>query len=130
MKLIDLEQTTKTHAEIIAENILIGLNEELQKRIATHRRNFLSFWASAATPDDILLAMEMNAVIFLQAASENVQHIGRLAAIVGKEITDFLPIEYWQPKRAFVVSELGVVTLEAPAEGFDAWGNMIPVVEE
>lgn len=129
MKLVDIDETTKTQAEQVAEQLLTGLNAELQKRIATHRRSYLLFWGSAATPDDILIALGKYAPVFLQAASENVQHIGRLAAIVGKTVTDFLPDNYWQPRRAFIVSPEGVVTLKPPAVGYDDWGNLIPVPE-
>jgi hypothetical protein len=76
-----------------------------------------------------IVSMGSNAALTLAAAGENVEHIGRLAAIIGKEVTDFLPAEYWQARRSFQPQQDGTVTLAAPADGFDAWGREMPPVE-
>ena len=125
MNLIPTQTITRTPAQTIAEAMIDIFNAELTRRIETHSRKYLAFWESAATPDDILAAMGPAAGIVLAAASENVDHIGRLAAIVGKTVDDFLSPEFWVPRRAFIEHEDGTVTLEPPAEGFDAWGKPI-----
>jgi hypothetical protein len=62
----------------------------------------------------------------LGSASESVEHIARLAAMVKKQLTDFLPADQWMPRREFVPASDGTVTLAPPAAGFDAWGRELP----
>ena len=92
---------------------------------------FSAFWDSSDTPDDILAELNSlgGAGLLLASASENIEHIARLAGIVGKQITDFLPEDQWVPRRAFIPTESGV-TLAPPADGYDAWGKLIPIIEE
>jgi hypothetical protein len=116
--------------QVFAINELAHVNSALQRRIDEHKTRFTSFWRTYTyTPDDILVNYGTNAVIWLQAASESVNHIDRLANIVGKTINDYLDAADYVPPRAFIVSGTGVVTLSAPAEGYDAWGRLIPVSE-
>jgi hypothetical protein len=130
MNLIDLpEPTPRSTAEIIAENMLAGLNATLSQRIDDHRKSFRAFWNSPATPDEILAAMGANAGKLLAAAGENVEHIATLAAIAGKTLHDFLAPENYVPRRAITIAEDGTGTLAEPAPGFDAWGRPIPEPE-
>lgn len=116
--------------QVFAINELAHVNSALQRRIDEHKTRFNSFWRTYTyTPDVILVNYGTNAVIWLQAAAESVNHINRLATIVGKTINDYLDVADYVPPRAFIVSETGVVTLSAPAEGYDAWGRLIPVPE-
>ena len=111
--------------QIIAQSELAHVNAALARRIDEHKARFCAFWRNwNHTPDSILENMGGAAVIWLSSASESVNHIGRLAAIVGKTVSDYLPDEYVTPPRAFIVGPAPdyVVTLEAPAEGYDAWG--------
>jgi len=109
--------------------MLRNLNEELSRRIAVHREGFRLFWASPCSPDSVLVSLGGNAQTVLACAGENVDHIQRLATIVGKQLGDFLPAEFWQPKRAFIAGPDGTMTLADPAEGCDAWGKPIPEVQ-
>lgn len=107
---------------------LAHVNSSLQRRIDEHTTRFNAFWRTYTfTPDDILVQFGSSAIIWLQAAAESVNHINTLAQIVGKTIADFMPSTDFTPPRAFVVAADGTVTLEAPAEGYDAWGRLIPV---
>jgi hypothetical protein len=116
----------KSSAKNMAENLLIGLNQNLAARVQAHKEMYSAFWDSQDTPDDILA--ELNAIggagILLASASENVDHIARLAGLVGKSVTDFLSEEDFVPRRAFIPTKEGV-TLAPPAEGFDLWGKEI-----
>jgi hypothetical protein len=68
--------------------------------------------------------------MMLAAASENVDHLTKLAAFLGKELTDLIPLSLILPRREFIVdTETGHVNLGPPAEGHDAWGRLIPEPE-
>lgn len=127
--LIDLPiATVKPPAQLIAEHMLHKLNATLAERVNDHRVFFRQFWASDETPDSILAEMGAYAPVLLAAAGENLNHIGRLAGIVGKTLFDFLTPEEYEPRRAFVIGADGI-TLAPPADGYDAWGRLIPVPE-
>ena len=114
--------------ESFAVNELAHVNASLARRIEEHTTRFGAFWRTYDfTPDAILLQFGSSAIIWLQAAAESVDHINRLAGIVGKTIADFMPSTDYVPPRAFVVAADGTVTLEPPADGYDAWGRLIPV---
>jgi hypothetical protein len=103
-----------------------------------HKVFFRALWKQQpTTPDAILEAMGPHAPVLLAAAIENLEHIGRLATAVGKTLHDFISPGDYQPPRLFsadedgnlVITEVGGITLEPPAEGFDAWGDAIPEPE-
>jgi hypothetical protein len=112
----------------IAISELSFVNASLARRVDEHKMRFVAFWRNYKhTPDSILAEMGSSAIIWLAVAGESVEHIGRLAAIVGKTVNDFLPVDMYVPPRAFIVHEDYSVTLADPQEGFDAWGR--PIVE-
>jgi hypothetical protein len=127
MNLIDLPAPYSIpEIEKIALNELNFINHSLLRRIEEHKLKYKAFWQNYDhTPDSILEAMGTNAAIWLAAAAENVEHISRLAAIVGKTVNDFLSPDFYVPPRAFIVNPDYTVTLEPPAEGKDAWGRDI-----
>lgn len=128
MNLIPITEPPQTPAaQASATSLLAHVNAELARRVEYHAARYADFWESPIKPDDILAAMGKQAVTMLAAAAENVEHIGRLAAIVGKDVNDFLPAEQWQPRRAFQSQPDGTVTLAPPAEGHDDRGRSIPV---
>jgi hypothetical protein len=116
----------RPQADIEAGLMLHTLNATLAQRVHDHKDFYRKFWYSTVSPDDLLVAMGEYALVLLGAAQENLEHISRLAGIVGKTLHDFILPEDYEPKRAFVVTD-GVVTLAPPAEGYDVWGNLVPV---
>ena len=118
-------------AEVVAERMMHRFNVAPDERIAAHVAGFKQFWDDPeATPDDILAAWGTQATAMLAAASESLQHIGRLAAIVGKTVNDFIPAKYCEPRRQFIPAADGTATLAPPAFGHDSWGRFIPVPED
>jgi hypothetical protein len=113
-------------AELIAERMVHDFNADLAERIYRHRKGFSNFWDNQITPDEILAAWGQRAGYMLMAASENAAHIARLAGIIGKTINDFIEPEFYEPRRAFIPAKDGTVTLAPPADGYDAWGRLIP----
>ena len=131
MSLITItESPPKPEAQRIADTLLHKINASLAERVHEHCANYASFWDSAETPDAILAAMGTNAEIFLMSAKENIEHIARLAALVEKQVTDFIAPTNFIPRRAFIIAQDGSATLALPAEGFDAHGNAIIVNPE
>jgi hypothetical protein len=127
-----IETTTdpvKPDSEIIAAKMSHHVNAVLAQRVFDHQSGFRLFWESSETPDAILAALGVNAQLVLAAAGENVNHLTRLAAFAGKQLSDFLSDSEWIPPREFVPGLNGTMTLTPPAEGFDAWGNAIPTPE-
>lgn len=126
MNLIELQiDEPKPQSKIIADQLLAKINASISERVFEHVQSFKTFWGSTETPDEILAEMGTNAQKFLTIAGENINHIGRLASIAGKELSDFITIENYNPRRSFIFGANGVVTLAPPMEGFDAWGVAI-----
>lgn len=116
---------------LIARDLLCGLAPENQRIIEHHYREFCKVWKNPRiTPDAIIAAMGTDAWRMLAAARVSVQNICNIAAITGNTIDDVMPREWWYPPRNFVQHEDGSVTLDPPADGFDAWGNQIPQPEQ
>jgi hypothetical protein len=113
-------------AEQIAERMVHDFNAHLAERVHIHKRSFETFWDNQIPPDDILTAWGHRAGFMLMAASENAAHIARLAGIIGKTIDDFIEPEFYEPRRAFIPAKDGTVKLAPPADGYDAWGRLIP----
>jgi len=90
------------------------------------------FWGSidTLTPDEILAAMGPLAVHMLSAAEESKRHLTSLATIAGLELADIISLDFILPRREFLISDDGNVTLAPPAEGHDAWGRPLPVEPE
>lgn len=128
MQLIPTIATTPPPlAEQIAERMVHDFNADLAERVHRHEIGYTNFWDSPVTPDDILTAWGNRAGFMLAAASENLNHIGCLAAIIGVTVDDFIAPEHYEPRRAFIPAQDGTVTLAAPADGCDAWGREIPI---
>ena len=126
MNIIDITpQASRPEAELIAEDLLACVNSELGRRIENHTISFHKFWDSSETPDAIAAAMGDKGKLFIMTASQSLNDIGTLAAMVGKTLDDAISPEHYVPRREITfVGE--TIVLAPPAEGFDAWGK--PVV--
>ena len=118
MELIPTTPTVLPSAAVqIAKSEIDRLNAMLGSRVADHRERYLAFWDNpSATPDEILSALGTDARRYLDAASESVAHLARLAALAGLTLGEILPPEYYIPRRAFVFGEDGTITLEPAPE--------------
>lgn len=116
-------------AEIIAEELLAGMNAKLALRIQDHISGFRAFWDSPETPDAICNALGTNGKIFIESSKESLRHIAALAAMAGKTLDDAISQDFYAPRRGIVIAENGTITLAPPADGFDAWGRAIPAPE-
>ena len=132
MKFVNIEITKKQpEAELVARRMTAAFNSSLERRVKDHKKGFSDFWDNPkVTPDEILEEWGNTATTMLAAASESLQHIGRLAAIIGKTVDDFIPARYYEPRRQFIPALGGTATLAPPAFGHDAWGLFIHVPED
>jgi hypothetical protein len=105
--------------------MITAFNAEIDNRVRTQRNQYRAFWDSPVTPDAILEQWGQRGTMMLAAAGENVEHLTKLAAFVGKTLSDIIDLSFVIPRREFVPHEDGKVTLEPPAEGYDAWGREI-----
>jgi hypothetical protein len=118
---------TLSPAAQIAEEMILQFNRQIDERLAVQRNQYRAFWDSPVPPDDILTEWGPRAAMMLAAASENVEHLGKLAAFLGKQLADLIPLSLILPRREFIVDHAtGNVTLAPPADGHDAWGRPIP----
>lgn len=130
MKLIDLPTPpAKPLAEQIAESELIRLNAEFIRRVDIHKASFTRFWDGPVTPDEIIegcRAIKPQAdLAYIALAGESYRHLAAMASSLGHDINDFIPAEYYEPRRKIGMVE-GKIVLSAPADGYDAHGRLIP----
>lgn len=82
-------------ADAIASGLLRQVENEALRRAGEHIDGHNAFWKSPeATPQEIADAMNGSAVLFLKIARANVEHLGAVAAIIGKPLDALLPPEY------------------------------------
>jgi len=126
MNIIPLPQPTPpTPAERGALSILAHVNSAAAQAVERQKMLYGMFWDNAATPDELLEQMGDNAIRMLAAAGESVRHLTALAEIAGVQLPELIDLAFVLPRREFVVTD-SVVTLAPPADGFDAWGCIIP----
>lgn len=112
MSLIDIEQPQRNVAKEIADGLLAAMNAEAERRAGIQRDSYRAFWnSSEATPQQIAEAMGNRAGLFFALASENVQHISRSAAIVGKTLAEFIQSEDYTPPVHITYHQDGTVTI-------------------
>lgn len=117
---------TRPAAELIAEELLAGMNAEMARRVENHAAGFHRFWDSPETPDTIADALGDYGKLFLDSSRENLRNIGTIAAQVGKTLNDAIAPEHYNPRREIILVG-NRITLAPPADGYDAWGRLIPV---
>ena len=132
--------TPRPSSEQKAEAMMVYLQSHAQTRFDYHVRAFKEFWESPESPDELINALNQliltlpndrqvpASAILLGFAGENIEHLTKLAAALGRTLQDFIPEEYWTPRRAFIPNPDGTVSLAPPTEGYDAWGRLNPTI--
>jgi len=101
----------------VANGLLAGMNQELQRRVEIHARNFHYLWnrgPGQPTPDQIVSAMGTNAALFFALASMSAQQIEDAATLVGKTLDDFMPESDYKPPATVIINQDGTATLQWP----------------
>lgn len=112
MNLLEIPTTPpKPDAQIVAESMVANINASLAQRIHDHKLNYFLFWESMSSPEEILDQLGTNAAVVLGAASENVQHIARLASLIGRDLDEFLPPDCYTPRREITINQDGSASL-------------------
>lgn len=115
MNLIQITETPpRPAAEVIAETLLHKVNAALAQRVYEHQESYAQFWDNSESADSILAAMGTNAALFLMSASENIQHIGRLAGLVGKQVDDFIDPSMYVPRHELIINQDGSAMVKPP----------------
>lgn len=113
----------------IAKSEIERLNAEFIRRVDIHKASFTRFWDGPVTPDEIIegcrTAREQADLAYIALAGESYRHLATMASSLGQDINDFIPAEYYEPRRAISVVD-GQIVLAPPAEGYDAHGRLIP----
>jgi hypothetical protein len=113
MSLITIPTNEPPAAQRIALELLGKINAQIDSRVQAHKGMWSDFWQNnAATPEEILAAMGVNAHLLLGSASESVRHINEVASLAGKSAADFLEPEEINGLRPMVANEDGTVTLQ------------------
>ena len=124
-----------------AENTMALLLSKIMERVAYHRDSFRAFWGQGMTPDERISAMNAYKItlpngekvpasgVYLAFAQENYRQLESIAAILKIDLTDLIAPEHFMPPRELIPNADGTVTLGPPADGCDAWGNLIPIPE-
>lgn len=114
-QLIDTAKPEQTSAELAAQSVVDAVNAEILHRMKVHETCWQTIWANqrdGATPAAVLAALGTRAALIFAFASENIDHIGRIAQLVGKTRADFIKDEDCVPPAAFTVHADGRVTLD------------------
>lgn len=110
--LLDIVKPERTAAQDIFDNLAEQINGEIQRRIDLHKQMFNSFWKNPdATPEQLAEAAGTRAVKFFLIAAENINHINNLAKLIGKELEDVFPAEYWSRPKNIQFNQDGSVTI-------------------
>lgn len=102
-------------SQLAAESIIEAINAEIKHRVSVHQIAWETLWLNArpgATPEAILAQLGTNAALVFQFSRENLEHITRCAALVGKQPTDFIEAKYLRSPRELVHHADGRVTLK------------------
>jgi hypothetical protein len=102
----------------VANGLLAGMNQELQRRVEIHARNFHYLWnrgEGQPTADQIVSAMGTNAALFFALASMSARQIEEAAGLIGKTLNDFMPESDYKPPATVIINQDGTVTLQWPA---------------
>jgi hypothetical protein len=116
-QLIDTPATAKPAAQLAAESIVEAINLEIKHRVDVHKVAWETLWQNTrpgATPEAILAQLGTKAALVFQFSRENLEHITRCAALVGKQPTDFIEQKYLATPRQLTFQSNGTVTLTAP----------------
>jgi|GEM_PF-3348497 len=113
-QLIDSPKPEPTSAELAAQSVVDAVNGEITRRVNIHKVCWETIWTNerpGATPAAVLAALEKKAGLIFEFASENIDHIDRIARMVGKTRADFITDEDCVPPMAFTVHADGTVTI-------------------
>ncbi len=110
--LIDVVKPERTAAQDIFDSLADQINGEIQRRIDLHKQMFQSFWKNPdATPEQLAEAAGTRAAKFFMIAAENVKHIENLAKLIGKNLEDVFPAEYWSRPKNIAFNQDGSVQI-------------------
>lgn len=113
-QLIDVPSSSPPASQLAAESIIEAINGEIKHRVSVHQIAWETLWQNTrpgATPEAILSQLGTKAALVFQFSRENLEHITRCAALVGKQPTDFIDAKYLATPHELTFHSDGTVTL-------------------
>lgn len=113
--LIDALTTQQVASENIANTIISTINEELERRISLHIYLYSLLWNDAtATPQaicDKLMSKGFKPAVLFQLSAMNKANLESMCSLCGKQLSDFISVEYLTPKLPFTINADGSITI-------------------
>ena len=86
-----------SQAQLAAAELLAKVNSEIARRAGEHIDGWRAIWEHPrATAAEIATQMNGDAERFFRLSEANLQAIATMAQIVGRPVTDFVPLKYTQ----------------------------------
>ncbi len=113
-----------TPAQQAAAELLETVDSELSRRATGHEDGWRAFWepAESVTTQQIADAIGTDGGLWLQLSRANLEHIATYAAMVGRTLDDYLPIECQSSLHPVTVNSDGSLTIETGDSDGDANG--------
>jgi hypothetical protein len=101
-----------SQAQLAAAELLGKVNSEIARRAGEHIDGWRAMWEHPqATAAEIATQMNGDAERFFRLAESNLQAIAAMALIVGRPVTDFVPIKYTTRPQAVTFLGNGYVRI-------------------
>ena len=104
---------TPSQAKLAAAELLAKVNAEIVRRAGEHIDGWRALWEHPqATASQIAAEMNGDAEKFFRLAESNLQAIASMAQIVGRPLTDFVPLKYTTRPQAVTFTGGGYVSIQ------------------
>jgi hypothetical protein len=101
-----------TQAQLAAAELLKAVNGEIQRRASEYCDLWRATWQHpAATAAEIAAEMNGDAGLYFRLGEANLLSIAQMATIVGRTLSDFVPVEYQSRPQTVTYLANGYVTI-------------------
>jgi hypothetical protein len=112
MALIPPPPPSEPIARTAVRTLFDGIHQELVRRAAVHKSGFALVWRSGThSAAEFFAEAGTEAVLFMQIAGANLQHIAAVAVMIGKTLHDYLLPEDYVPPLPYTAHPDGTITI-------------------
>lgn len=102
-----------SQAKLAAAELIGKVNEEISRRAGEHIDGWRALWEHPqATAAQIAAEMNGDAEKFFRLSESNLQAIATMAQIVGRPLTDFVPLKYTTRPQTVTYTGGGYVSIQ------------------